>query len=197
MRALRTVALAIALLGGATSARADDVYWSTKSLLSDFFKSSERVTFVRLDASAASDELRALLGYAPAKKSYPVFIARTGEHIDGYAVIDEEMGQHQPITFGVKILPSGEVERMEVMVYREGYGDEIKEARFKKQFTGKNANDGLALGDDVVAISGATISSKAMTVGVRRALALVSLIKARALDQVHSSAASEDATAAR
>jgi len=88
-------------------------------------------------------------------------------------VIDDEKGQHQPITFGIKLDATGRVQRTEVMVYREGYGEEIREARFKKQYRGKGPGDGLRFGSDIVAISGATISSRSMTVAVARAVKLV------------------------
>jgi hypothetical protein len=199
MRRLPPLIAALSLLILAPlRANAEDVYWSTKSLLSDFFKSSERVTYVKLETAAAKAELSAMLGYVPSKPSYAVFIARTGERIDGYAVIDEELGQHLPITFGVKMLPTGEVDRLEVMIYREGYGDEIRESRFRRQFVGKRSGDALRFGEDVVAISGATISSKAMATGVRRAVALVNVVKTHALDRATAGAAPEaDATAAR
>ncbi len=167
--------LALSLLAAPSVARADDVYWSTKDLLKDFFKTSEKVTYVRVEGAPKHAELAKLLGYAPKKESYVVFVAKTGDRIDGYAVVDEEMGQHLPITFGVKISPAGNVERLEVMVYREGYGDEIREKRFRTQFEGKTKHDSIAFGGDIVAISGATISSKAMAIGVRRAVALVAL----------------------
>lgn len=168
---------AFALTARPASVRAEDVYWSTRDLLKEFFKSSERVTYVEIKTQEAKNELEALLGYRPKKDRYVVFVARSGDHVDGYAVIDEELGQHLPITFGVKLDPRGLVERMEVMVYREGYGAEIREKRFREQFAGKGADDALRFGQDVMAISGATISSKAMAVGIRRAVALVSLAK--------------------
>lgn len=158
-----------------SSSRAEDVYWTTKSLLKDFFKTSKRVTYVKLDKARERAAIAKRLGHTPKRSSYVVFIAKTGDRVDGYAVVDEEMGQHQPITFGVKISPDGKVERLEVMVYREGYGDEIREGRFRRQFEGKSKQDDLRFGTDVVAISGATISSKAMAVGVRRAVALAAV----------------------
>ncbi|MCK6549109.1 FMN-binding protein [Myxococcota bacterium] len=170
-------------------AAAEDVYFTTPALLTEFFKTSERVSYVKVEGDAGRDALTKLLGYAPAKRSYVVFVARTGAKVDGYAVIDDELGQHQPITFGVKLSPDGAVERAEIMVYREGYGAEVREARFRRQFTGKTAADRLRLGDDVVAISGATLSSKAMATGIRRAAALVSVVKAQALDAERGSLA--------
>jgi electron transport complex protein RnfG len=179
MRAPTSLAVSLALLtsAAATDARADDVYWTTKALLKDFFKTSDKVSYVKVEGAALA-RVEAKLGYHLSKPSYAVFVARSGDRVDGYAVMDEQMGQHQPITFGVKLDADGQVERMEVMVYREGYGDEIREGRFRHQFEGKGANDHLRFGEDVVAISGATISSKAMAIGVRRAVALVASARA-------------------
>lgn len=169
-------------------AQADDVYWTTKSLLKEFFRDSERVSYVKVKTAAAKSALEDRLGYVPKKATYIVFVAKTGEAVDGYAVIDEEMGQHEPITFGVKLDASGAVERLEVMVYREGYGDEIREGRFRRQFEKKGAGDAIRFGEDVVAISGATISSKSMAIGVRRAVALTDVARAQVQTEIHASA---------
>jgi H+/Na+-translocating ferredoxin:NAD+ oxidoreductase subunit G len=189
--------IALATLLAAPSARADQIFWSTEALLKDFFKHSDRVSYVRVETERASAELRSLLGDVPAKSAFVVFIAKTGAHIDGYAVIDDQPGEHLPITFGVKLSPAGSVERMEVMVYREGYGSEIRETRFREQFVGKQAADPIRFGDDVAAISGATISSKAIAVGVRRAVALVSILKKHTLDAERETASAREPQDAR
>ena len=49
----------------------------------------------------------------------------------------------------------------------------MRDARFRAQFVGKTARDPLRTGDDVVAVSGATISSRAMSLGVKRALVIM------------------------
>jgi uncharacterized protein (TIGR03000 family) len=36
------------------------------------------------------------LGYAPARESYTFFFAETNGKIDGYTLVDDELGQHQP-----------------------------------------------------------------------------------------------------
>jgi hypothetical protein len=172
---LFAVCAAGAIFGSDRAAYADQIFWTKETLLKDFFKHSERVSYVRVEGESAKRELVAQLGYAPEKSSYVVFVARTGANIDGYAVIDEQQGEHLPITFGVRISPARTVERFEVLVYREAYGSEVKEPRFSRQFVGKNERDPLRVGDDISAVSGATISSRAMAVGIKRALVLVSL----------------------
>jgi hypothetical protein len=155
-------------------ARAQSVYWSTRDLLADFFPSSQKVGFRKLDLDeAARARIEARLGYRLARASYTFFVATHGEHVDGYAFIDDENGQHLPITYAVKLSPAGAVERQEIVAYREARGDEVRDARFRGQFVGKTARDRLRPGDDVAVISGATISSRAMAVGVRRALVLL------------------------
>ncbi len=174
----RVVPLAVLLLGLVLSrpAFAQGVFFSTEAVLKEFFASSERVGFVTVHTAEVVAELSRLLGYVPNKSSYTVFVAKTGEHVDGYAVIDEQLGQHLPITLATKLSPEGVVQRVEVMVYRESYGHEVREPRFRQQFTGKSVADPMRLGDDVVAISGATISSRSMAIAVRRAAALVSVM---------------------
>jgi hypothetical protein len=174
-----SLVLALSLLATplllADGAHAEGTYWTTKSLLKSFFKDSERVTFVDI----AGSELAGHTGRRAPRARYVVFVATTGDRVDGYAVIDEEKGQHQPITFGTQLDAAGKVVRTEIMVYREGQGDEIREARFQRQYRGKGARDGLRFGRDIVAISGATISSRSMTVAVERAVKLVELAQGK------------------
>ena len=100
-------------------------------------------------------------------------MATTHGKIDGYAVVDDEQGLHQPITFATRLSPRGMVERVEIMVYREPRGDEVRDVRFRKQFQGKTSQDPLRLNRDIDAVSGATVSSASLAVGVRRATILV------------------------
>lgn len=171
-------ALVALAFGMAREARAQGVYFSTESVLTTFFSSSERVSYVTIDTGTHRAELKRVLGYLPPKASYIVYVAKTGAHIDGYALVDEQLGQHLPITIATKVSPAGIVERTEVMVYRERYGEEIRNSRFRDQFSGKSADDAVKSGDDVVAISGATISSSSMAIAVKRAAALARIAAA-------------------
>lgn len=168
--------LALIALAPAVAA-ASATYYTTPQILREFFPASERVTYRKIAVGAPQERvLVERLGYRPARKEYVIYVAYTGEHVDGYAVIDDERGQHEPITFGVKLSPAGVVERQEVMVYREKYGEEIVDPRFRAQFVGKGPKDALRAGQDVDVITGATISSRSMAVGVRRAVALVDVL---------------------
>jgi electron transport complex protein RnfG len=165
---------ALAVFGVGARARAETSYYSTRALLAEFFPKSERVTFRTF---AIEGSLRARLaerlGYAPPRDHYNVFVALTHGKVDGYAVVDDENGLHQPITFATRLSPRGVVERVEIMVYREPRGDEVRDPRFRRQFEGKTAESKLRINQDLDAVSGATISSVSLATGVRRAAILV------------------------
>ncbi|GMV39359.1 MAG: hypothetical protein AMXMBFR64_10750 [Myxococcales bacterium] len=169
-----TTTMAVLLLGAWSSdATAQAVYWDRASLLKDFFSTSQRVTFKKLALDAtqrAAVENR--LGKRPPAE-VTVYYGMTGTTVDGFAIIDNELGQHEPITFGVLIGTDGAMKRLEIMVYRESHGDEVREGRFRRQFVGRKASDPVRHGADIVAVTGATISSKSMANGARRALVLV------------------------
>jgi Na+-translocating ferredoxin:NAD+ oxidoreductase subunit G len=166
-------AFALALGATARPARADQVYYTSRDLLADFFRTSQNVTYKKVELDPAEKQrLQHRLGYEPSRGSYTFYVATSGGHVDGYAFIDEEKGEHLPITFAVKLSPDGKVMRQEIVIYREARGDEVRDERFRAQFVGKSARDAIATDQDIVAVSGATISSRAMAVGVKRAVVL-------------------------
>lgn len=164
-----TLTLALAAAAGPVQA---ETFWDKPTVLKAFFANSERVTFARINPTMAQAEaLRVKLGYA-APAQWTVYYGLTKDHVDGVAVIDDELGQHQPITFAALLSPQGALQRLELMVYREAYGSDVKDARFRNQFKGKTVADPVRHGADIVAVAGATISSKALAVGARRALVM-------------------------
>lgn len=87
-----------------------------------------------------------------------------------YLIIDEVVGKHEMITYAVGITPSGSIQDVEIMEYRESYGYEVAELSWRKQFFGKTATDEIKLNKDIENISGATLSSKHVTDGVKRVM---------------------------
>lgn len=112
------------------------------------------------------------LGLTILEREYVFHEAIEGGRVARRAVIMNVLGQHQPITFVVGILPEGSVEHVEIMVYRESRGGEVRRGAFLRQFEEKSLDDPLALNGDIVNITGATISSRSVTRGVRLALVL-------------------------
>jgi len=82
--------------------------------------------------------------------------------------IDQVLGKHEFISIAVGIAHDGSVRGIEILEYRETYGSQVRGAEWRKQFVGKNTASDLKLGSDIKNISGATLSSSHITVGVKR-----------------------------
>jgi uncharacterized protein with FMN-binding domain len=88
----------------------------------------------------------------------------------GYVIVDRVVGKHEFITLAVGINPNGTVKQIEIMDYKESYGYEVREAQWRSQFVGKSASSPLQLNGDITNISGATLSSRHVTDGVKHIL---------------------------
>jgi hypothetical protein len=128
-------------------------------------------------------DLRARLAerVAPARPSLwegsiPTYVISAGEKVIGYAVVVNEIGKHRPITFVVGVTPEGEVRGVEIMVYREPKGGDVRMKRFLRQYRGKTLEAPLLTGRDIMNITGATLSVRAVNRGTKKALALVELV---------------------
>lgn len=166
-----STAILFVILGAAIPAHATQ-YFSANDVLKSFFKSSPKVSYkpVSLSDQEAADIGKAL-GTGPVKKDWSVYVGVELDgkrRSDGFALLDHELGMHEPIDFAVRFSPQGAVSGVEVMEYREAYGDEIRAERFRTQFMGKTASDPITAGKDIQIISGASISSRSMAIGVKR-----------------------------
>lgn len=90
----------------------------------------------------------------------------------GWFVLDEVFGKHEFITYAVALDASGAVKGVEILDYRETHGGEIRNPKWRAQFNGVRHGAVLKLDDDIQNISGATLSCKHITEGVRRVLAI-------------------------
>ncbi len=91
----------------------------------------------------------------------------------GYSVEMQVVSRSGPFTILVVVAPDLCILRAKVLEYRGERGSEVCSPKFTDQFTGKCADDPVELDKDIHAITGATISSRAMTEGVKRAVRLI------------------------
>jgi Na+-translocating ferredoxin:NAD+ oxidoreductase RnfG subunit len=89
----------------------------------------------------------------------------------GFFLVDEVIGKHEYITYAVGLTANGLVKQIEILDYRETYGYQVAEPGWRQQFVGKGVQSPLQLDRDIHNISGATLSSRHITEGVRRLLA--------------------------
>jgi hypothetical protein len=124
--------------------------------------------------------LHEMLGGAVPRDSIFVFKPKDESgSLLGYAVIGEEVGKYRPITFMVGTNPELKVRNVEVLVYRESRGGEVRRGRFLRQYRGKSAENAIRTNRDILNIAGATMSVNALNHGVKRTLAILELLAAR------------------
>lgn len=89
----------------------------------------------------------------------------------GLFFVDEVIGKHEFIPYALGLGAEGKVVGVEILEYRETYGDEIRGEAWRLQFRGRSAADPLRFGGDIRNISGATLSCRHIADGVKRLLA--------------------------
>ena len=93
--------------------------------------------------------------------------------------IDQVTGKHELITYAVGFEANGKIKGIEILEYREAYGQKIRDLNWRKQFVDKDKSSQLKVGRDIKNISGSTISSTSITNGVKRLTITDDLIKDR------------------
>ena len=86
----------------------------------------------------------------------------------GWFIVDEVIGKHEFITYAIGLTSNGAVHGLEIMDYRESYGGQVRDPKWRAQFVGKTRANPLVLDRDIKNISGATLSSRHLTDGVRQ-----------------------------
>ena len=92
-----------------------------------------------------------------------LFSIKSGGVNKGYLYLDEAPSKFENFNFMVIFNNDLTIKNVEVLIYREDYGGEIGSRRWLRQFEGKSAGKDMEYSDDIVGISGATISCKSIT----------------------------------
>lgn len=167
----------MALLIGLPAHAHEWVFLSHEAALKQVLPGAQRIEARQV--ALTPDKRRQLerkLGRKLTEDRYTFHIGYQGTRITGYALILEEIGKTEPITFAVGMTPDLHVQDVAVMTYREKVGSEVRRPRFLSQFRGKSPSDRLSLNRDILPLTGATLSSAAISAGVKRALALTQLL---------------------
>ena len=92
-----------------------------------------------------------------------LFEIKKNDSLLGFAYVSKAPSKTDEFDYLVLLDTELVVLKSKILVYREDYGGEIGSKRWLKQFIGKTHSDELRYGDNIVAISGATISVRSMT----------------------------------
>ena len=128
---------------------------------------------LKLD-SASMQQLNAA-GVQARSVDWTLRIAKHGSTTLGYVIVDEVIGKFELITYAVGVGMDGAITQIEILMYRESHGSEIRIAGWRKQFVGKTSAAPIRVGEDIANISGATLSCKHITDGIKRVVSVIDL----------------------
>jgi hypothetical protein len=151
-----------------------EVFLSEEEAVKLMFPRSERIKKyilrVPTDKKMAIEER---IGWKFPEDAFEVYIGETGTQVDGYALVQNTIGKHKPMTYMVGVDAHGRVSNVELLVFRESRGSEVRTKRFNAQYEGKTVLDPVRINKDIINISGATMSVRSMSAGVKRVLVLI------------------------
>lgn len=163
----RVVLIATLLLLTAAPVRAGTLAGHLQSAFRLAFGESTRYQTFVVDCDTAC---RATITVGTPRANRTLLFARAGTRTVGWGVVDNVMGKEQPITYLLIVDRNLQVRGLEILAYRETRGAEIQRQAWRQQFVGKTGQSDLKVGKDIDAISGATISTNAVSEGAKRLL---------------------------
>ena len=107
------------------------------------------------------------------------FKINTADTLLGYAYVSKAPSKTDAFDYLILLNKDLVVEKAKVLIYREDYGGEIGSKRWLKQFIGKTPKDELKYMQNIVAISGATISVRSMTTAVNDLLRSLEILQTK------------------
>jgi len=151
-------------------------YLSVEAAQRTAFPGATAFVPVPLDLDADARARLALVARPPGAHDPRVWRAMAGGQLLGTFYADAVIGKQEYIGYSLALDAAGRVLRLDILDYRETHGWEIRNERWRAQFTGKSAADPVEVSRDIANISGATLSCHHVTDGVRRLLALHALL---------------------
>jgi hypothetical protein len=151
-----------------------EVFLTEEESLKIMFPKSERIRkdIIQLTPEKKT-QIEERIGWKFPEESFEVYIGETGTRVDGYALIQNTIGKHKHMTYMVGVDNTGACTDVELLVFREAKGSEVRTKRFNVQYEGKTVHDPIRINKDIINISGATMSVRSFSAGVKRVLVLV------------------------
>lgn len=174
-RAATVVALS-ALLGAAPLEA--KVFYGKKEALEQAFPDADRiekVTSFLTDAQLA--KVRELSGADGDDKIVTWHVGHRGDRVLGYAYFESHTVRTLPETLLVVVSPAGEVENVLLLAFYEP-PEYQPSSRWLDQFDAARLSPDLRVARQIHGITGATLTARAVTRGVRKALALYQVLLA-------------------
>ena len=148
-------------------------YLSVAEVQKELFPAAKQ--FAEYPISLTKDEIKTikkLSGVRQRQDKQPIWRVSAEQKLQGWLIVDDVIGKHEYITYALALSPEGKVLGLEIMSYRETHGGEVRDKTWRDHFVNKTVKSTLKLDEDIPNISGATLSSRNITDGVKRLLVL-------------------------
>lgn len=170
MQALRLAVCAALLALGAGEAVAR-VYLTVPQALDTAFPPPAQVERRTLYLDEAQAKRAAEAAGAPVEaRVLPYYVGSREGRVIGYAYFDTHLVRTLPETILILVAPDGKLSRIDIVSFDEPE-DYLPSGRWLQQFPGRRIED-LGARQGLRALTGATLSSRAVTQAARRVLAL-------------------------
>jgi len=152
----------------------EEVFMNEEEAVKITLPTSERIRKVVIRLSQEKkDHIEQRIGWKFPEESFELYIGETDNKIDGYAMVHNTIGKHKHMTYMVGVDAQGVCSNVELLVFREARGSEVRRKRFNAQYEGKTVSDPIRINRDIINITGATMSVRSISAGVKRVLVLV------------------------
>lgn len=177
---LSATALALTLTLIIASVLSRSVYsgkiMSKEDAIKTLFKDSQVKEEKRAISAELQKNLEKALGFPLNKeldKEKIFFLASKDGKLINYGCLDTIKDKYGYISYLVKLDLKGSVEQVLVLFHSDEKAVKVSYPEFLKQFTGKSTKDALSLGKEINAATGATVSSQAISEGIRKVMLLI------------------------
>ena len=172
LKSVAAFAAALAICGGASA----KIFYSRSEALDLAFPGAERVegeTYILNEDQV--QRIQTLAKSTLDSRLVRIYTGYDGDTVLGYALIDVHNVRTLPEAFLVVLKPDGTVRSLRVLAFHEPL-EYLPTRRWYRQFDDKSLGEPLRVGGDVHGVVGATLSARATTRGVRRALAFYEVL---------------------
>lgn len=122
--------------------------------------------------SAEAKQIKKLSKVRVRHKKINAYKTSSGE----WLIFDQVIGKHENIDVAFALTNRGKIKGIEILAYRETYGHEVRNKKWRQQFHGKGPEKRLKLDREIKNISGATLSCSHITDAVNRTTQMWKLV---------------------
>lgn len=153
---------------------ANDIKDQSEEFIRRYFGDGVKISFYthKIDPEAKR-KIEIECGQRFFKNEVIIWEVYDGEVLRALALLDNVYGKSLPITFMAIFDLAGNILETGIVAYREPFGGGVTNESWQNQFIGKNKSSKVKIGEDIQAISGATISANSVTRGIKKLTLLI------------------------